>query len=76
MDEPLVIVRDHSERTSALREVGPKADIVLKLSKGACVNLRTRGEGVQNPKIQQTFFMYGPLVYKHFTVIPSPTAGA
>ena len=27
--------------------VPSKADIVIKLSKGGCVNLRTRGEGVQ-----------------------------
>ena len=39
--------------TSTLRGEGgvsPKADIVLELSKGGCVNLRTRGRGVQNPK--------------------------
>ena len=33
--------------TSALRGVPSKADIVSNLSKGGCVNLRTRGEGVK-----------------------------
>ena len=31
--------------------VCPKADIVLEISKGGCVILRTRGEGVQKPEI-------------------------
>ena len=34
-------------RTEGGRGVPSKADIVIKLSKGGCVNLRTRGEGVQ-----------------------------
>ena len=35
--------------TSALRGEGvpSKADIISNLSKGGCVNLRTRGEGVK-----------------------------
>ena len=40
-------VRGLSFMTSALRREGvpSKADIVSDLSKGGCVNLRTRGEG-------------------------------
>ena len=38
--------------TSALRGAGvpSKADIVSNLSKGGCVNLQTRGEGVKKSK--------------------------
>ena len=34
-------------RTEGGGGVPSKADKVIKLSKGGCVNLRTRGEGVQ-----------------------------
>ena len=37
-------------RTEGGGGVSPKADIVLEISKGGCVNFRTRGRGVQNPK--------------------------
>ena len=39
--------------TSALRgaRVPSKADIVSNLSKGGCVNLQTRGEGVKKSEI-------------------------
>ena len=39
--------RGHPLSTSTQRGRGayPKADIVLELSKGGCVKLRTRGEG-------------------------------
>ena len=41
--------------------IGPKADTVIKLSKGGCVNLRTRGRGVsKNPKNLRTSYVYGP----------------
>ena len=40
-------------RTSALRGEGvpSKADVVSNLSKGGCVNLRTRGEGVKKSEM-------------------------
>ena len=42
-------VRRDTYMTSALGGGGgpPKAEVVRKLSRGGCVNLRTRGEGVQ-----------------------------
>ena len=50
--------------TSTLRGGGgvcPKADIVLELSKGGCVNLWTRGEGgPKKPKILRTYLMEAP----------------
>ena len=36
---------------------GPKADIVLEISKEGCVNLRTRGDGSKIPKFLQTYLM-------------------
>ena len=34
---------------------------VLELSKGGCMNLRTRGEGgLKNPKILRTYLMEAP----------------
>ena len=39
--------------------VCPKADVVVRLSKGGCVNVRTRG-GLKNPKILQTSLMEAP----------------
>ena len=51
-------------RTSALRGVPSKADVVSNLSKGGCVNLRTRGEreGYKNPKFFRTSQMEAPRV--------------
>ena len=37
----------YNVRTEGGGGVPSKADIVIKLSKGGCVNLRTRGEGVK-----------------------------
>ena len=47
---------------SALRGEGvpAKADRVSDLSKGGCVNLRTRGGGVKNPKMLRTSYMEAP----------------
>ena len=50
--------------TSAPRGGGgvcPKADIVLEISKGGCVILRTRGgRGSKNPKFLRTYLMEAP----------------
>ena len=46
----MLLLRDDTYMTSALRGGGgvpSKADKVIKLSKGGCVDLWTRGEGVQ-----------------------------
>ena len=51
--------------TSALRGEGvpSKADIVSNLSKGGCVNLRTRGRrGSKNPKIFADVINGSPLM--------------
>ena len=49
-------------RTEGGGGVSPKADIVLELSKGGCVNLRTRGGGCsKNPKFWRTSLMEAPL---------------
>ena len=41
--------------------VGPNADVVLRLSKRGCVNLRTRGEGgSKKPKNLRTYLMEAP----------------
>ena len=48
MIDKAIPLREHTHMTSALRGgggVGPKADRVIQLSKGGCVNLRTRGGG-------------------------------
>ena len=39
---------------------GGKVDEVRELSKGGCVNLQTRGEGVKNPKFLRTSLMEAP----------------
>ena len=42
--------------------IGPNADVVLRLSKRGCVNLRTRGEGgSKKPKNLRTYLMEAPL---------------
>ena len=42
----------HKGRPQRKGEWGtPKSDIVLEVSRGGSVNLQTRGEGVQKPKI-------------------------
>ena len=51
--------------TSALRGGGgvpSKADIVSNFSKGGCVNLRTRGEGVKKSEIFVDVINGSPLV--------------
>ena len=49
-------------RTEGEGGVGPNADVVLKLSKRGCVNLRTRGEGgSKKSKNLRTYLMEAPL---------------
>ena len=47
---------------SALRGVPSKADIVSNLSKGGCMNLRTRGEGVKKSEIFVDVIYGSPLM--------------
>ena len=63
---------------SALRGRGvyPKAEIVLELSKGGCMNLRTRGRGSENPKFLRMYLMEATWalvkkLYNFFKEIPS-----
>ena len=51
-------------RTEGGRGVPSKADIVSNLSKGGCVNLRTRGEGVKKSDIFADFIYGSPLMVK------------
>ena len=55
--------------TSAPRGVCPKADIVLEISKGGCVILRTRGEGVQKPEISADVLNGSPLICNVLTYV-------
>ena len=60
-------LRGHTYMMSAQRGEGgvpSKADIVIKLSKGGCVNLRTRGVS-KNPKILRTSYVYRPYYEYH-----------
>ena len=60
----VIAVRELPLSTSTPRGgggVGPKADIRLEISKGGCVNLRTRGgRGSKNPKFLRTYLMEAP----------------
>ena len=38
----------------------PKSDAVRKLSKGGCMKMQTRGDGVKDRKILQTSYVHAP----------------
>ena len=62
---PIISIRGLPFRMSALRGVPSKADIVSNLSKGGCVNLRDRGEGVKKSEIFADIINGSPLSVMH-----------